>query len=100
MSEIKIEYTKLEEKSANLLSAIEAYEQFGKKPFIDEREKIDAMNTDFLAKFNDMLDDLNHSNTDVIDKLKEVQKVGSEILIKYVEYDEGAASRIAGEKDE
>lgn len=74
--------------------AVETYSGFGETPFEDELTYFSCMNTDYLAKLETMIENLNSSNSDLIKSLAEIASLVSEIVTNFETLDEENAANI------
>lgn len=89
---LKIDEETLTAQITNIKEAIDNYTSFATDPFSEEIEGLETMNTDFIAKFKVMLDDLNEDNSTVIEALEEISGLTEEILQTFQKIDDDAVS--------
>ena len=96
MSELKVNKAEVRKKAQNLSDAVEDYLSFGNKPFDEERKLLKGMNTDFTAKFREILGNVNDTNKDIVKDLEGVANKAIEIIDKFEDIDEKGASQVKG----
>lgn len=89
---LKIDEETMQKQVTLIKDAVGDYKNFGDKPFDPFIEAMNDMNTDFLAKFKVMLEDLNDSNGNVIKELEEIASLTEEILKTFQKIDDDAAA--------
>ncbi|MCP1103082.1 endonuclease IV [Aequitasia blattaphilus] len=96
--DLKLDETGLIKRTVNLEEAIATYKNFAHRPFTQEVSLLEGMNSDFLAKFKNMLEDLNESNTKVIENLQGVAVKGKEIADTFEDIDDEAKEKLGYQK--
>lgn len=89
---LKINEATMEAQVTKIKEAVNNYKQFAEKPFSDEIEYLDDMNTDFIAKFKVMLGDLDDDNSKVVAALEEIAGLTEEILKTFQKVDDDAVA--------
>lgn len=97
---LKIDKENLRIQAVNIKDAVDQYKQFGQSPFKEEITAMEGMNTDFIAKFKVMLDDLDDGNSKAIKALEEIAELTEEILETFEKIDEDAAASMGFEREE
>jgi len=98
MSKLDLDKKTVRTAGKNLGEAVEDYSDFGKKPFTDEIEMLNGMNTDFTAHFRTILMNINDSNAGMLKNLEEAAKKAIEIVDKFEEVDENAVGKMKKSK--
>lgn len=92
----KIDNEEMSQRVTAIETAVEAYEGLGDSPFKEELGYLQAMNTDFTAKLEVMVDDLNDSNSKLTKTLLFIASASAKVLGIFEELDEGNASAVEG----
>lgn len=81
----------------SMKDAIEDYKAIGEKPFDDDIDALDEMNTDFTAKLKVMLKNLNSSNKKIVKALDKIAANTEKIASNLKEVDEHAVQSMGYE---
>lgn len=84
---LKLDNKNMRKIASEIDLAVNDYSNFGKKPFEKELEILEKMNTDFLAKFTTMVENLNDSNEKLTKKLTKISEMTKEIVDNFEEID-------------
>ena len=91
---LKLDKESVRNAATSLSEAIEEYQGFGEEPFESEIALLGSMNTDFLAKFKTMLENINRSNAKTLSELEEAAKKAVEIVDTFEGIDTSTAEKI------
>jgi hypothetical protein len=91
---LNIDEQAMKKKEGELETALTTYKNFGASPFDQEIGSVESMNTDFLAKFITMLENLNSNNTKTIETIEEIGELAGEIVDTFIDIDHTASSSI------
>lgn len=91
---LKIDNEQMHVRADAIQDAISTYQGFSRTPFDTEIGYLEEMNTDFLAKFKTMLEDLNDSNPKLLESLEDIGELTQEIVDTFEELDEKTASEM------
>lgn len=76
--------------AAKIKDAVDDYKAIGEKPFDDDIEALNKMNTDFTAKLKEMIKNLNSGNKKMIKALDKIAENTEKIVKNLQEVDEHA----------
>lgn len=88
---LNLDQEEMRTKTTALNDAITEYLSFARDPFTTELSYLDTMNTDFLAVFKTMLEDLDESNVKEIEAMQEITAIADQIVDTFEDIDETAA---------
>lgn len=97
---LKLDEEEMREKTKELDDAVFEYLSFAQDPFTAELSYLDSMNTDFLAQFKTMIEDLDESNAKEIETIQEITDIADEIVATFEDIDETAASAMGFTEEE
>lgn len=97
---LKLDEEEMRAKTKELNDAVSEYLSFAQDPFSAELSYLDSMNTDFLAKFKTMIEDLDESNAAEIETIQEITDMADEIVDTFEDIDETAANAMGFTEEE
>jgi len=90
--QLKLDEAQMKKQAATLQKAVSSYRNFARNPFDVELNYLSAMNTDFLAKFETMLENLNDGNPKLVGVLEDIEDMTREIADTFETIDHEAAN--------
>lgn len=96
---LNVDVEKMRQKANDLEDAANSYFAKGTLPFSDQIAALDAMNTDFLAKFKTMLKNANNANPSLSYAVEEIVGLTQAIADTLEEVDEKSASEMSAGKE-
>lgn len=96
---LKIDNEQMHAQAEAIQEAIFAYQNFAQTPFDTEIDQLNQMNTDFLAKFKTMLQDLNDSNPKLLEALEDIGELTQGVVDTFEELDEKTAGEMSSAEE-
>ena len=90
--QLKLDEIQMKKQAAEIQKAVSSYRNFASSPFDTELNYLSTMNTDFLAKFETMLENLNDGNPKLIGALEEIEGLTREVAATFENIDQKAAN--------
>lgn len=87
---LKVDDSALLIQAAKIKDAVEDYKAMGEKPFDEDIEALNKMNTDFTAKLKEMIKNLNSDNKKMVKALDKIVENTEKIVKNLQDVDEHA----------